>query len=295
MNNLTEANNVTQTDLMQDREPVAREKITSFDELPPNVQEVFSDNPDRAFKVKIYIYAKGRPQQFIDSFDNYCPTEKDLQEMFGPGTYTYHVYFPADKQRKLKSYTTSKNVSIAPMMEQGNSAAGAGKVQSVVPVHSQYSPPSHYNHMKELKEMAEMMKGLISPDVAEMNRAMIDVVSSNAMAMQKMALQMIQATTGVDMSSVHQTDNEVDTGSIKNMILELVGGFAEQILNGGMGTRIMARAQLKNTPEYKYLEQNPEEYSRVYSELCTENPESKEKLDRMIEALKMPKPEQGAR
>ncbi len=247
------------------------------------------------FRIVKDAYDPGKKAKwaFLHSWTNEVPDYESIGKLYGAGEYRVNVMY--NRKEDGKRTSTTIDIVIDPSF---------GRTQQDVATQAALGDSVAAPQVPQLQPMVDMFQSCIkaiteiataqaarpatpeNPNLMEINSAMGKVISQNWQQQQKLISRMSE-------TFLPPEEPETDKG-IGDYITELLRGaiehFGDKLLKGTPIVRDFYKQQIKASPQYEQVLENPEAYRQAYDTLIQQEP--KERVDKILAVLDIPTPDE---
>lgn len=232
--------------------------------------------------------------EFLETFRDEIPDQDYIAATYGSGHFRVVVYY-----RKLGTKTTtsrSRDIWI------GNEAIKdknlSANVPAIAPQNDNGFGPREFFAMMQQQQNAQIaiIQALIeskqssAPDYSAIQKTFSEMMVSSMETQQRILEMNMRRELPAGEPEEMEENNSTAAETIFNLLWQAWDKWGKQILNGGPTVQNMAKAAIKNSDEFKAIQQQPEAFADAYHQLIQKAP--RDDVDKLLKICEVPTPSQ---
>ena len=126
-----------------------------------------------------------------------------------------------------------------------------------------------------------------SQDLAGVQRMMGDMIMNNVEQQQQLVERILGTKYGIPFG---ETEESEEPATVFGFLKEMFNKYGDNLLGAGSAMQKMFRKQFQESEDADLIEENPDLYIAAYNDILAGDPQSKPKLDKILEILGAPDP-----
>lgn len=264
-----------------------------------------NSDPDRSYTVQVFeIVTNDKNQsakQYVKSYTNSIPEFDEIADM-GPGKYQIVLNYtlPGETKRRNTSATLSISPKYAqqkpnaqlPAIRQPEAIGNDNMLGHIVTMQNSFTSQLmqvmtfFMQTVGQLASDREKANGKAS-EYQNMGRIFNQMMMENIESQAAMAERIMETKYHIE----PEREEEEAPTNLFDFIKTMFYKYGEQILTAAPQVQKFFRSQVNSSAEFQQLAQQPAIYKAACDDLIKENPENREKLQKVLSILGAPDPE----